>query len=183
VNAEFDLDTAAINQWLADLGQDVNQAVRPAAQAGAQVFYDQVHQNISGLRTYTGNLKSSIYQTYSEGQSLPQFGVAVYQVSWNSKKAPHGHLLEFGHRVEYVMGTNRIDGTWTPFVRPEYRNRKDVKFPGRRAPAAEKQKFYITRRTEIRTRAFAFVRSAANRSEDALNAAEAKAAAVLKLFV
>jgi hypothetical protein len=80
-------------------------AARPAAQAGAQVLYDEVKRNVARIKRHTGNLASSIYQAYSPDRSPP--GVAVYHVSWNAKKAPHGHLVEFGHLQRYVVERTR----------------------------------------------------------------------------
>ena len=77
------------------------EAARPAAQAGAQVLYDEVVRNVSRIKRHTGNLASSIYQAYSSAKSSP--GVATYHVSWNARKAPHGHLVEFGHLQRYEV--------------------------------------------------------------------------------
>jgi len=48
-----------------------------------------------------GALRDSIYLVYrkeiSGGSSFS------YSVSWNAKKAPHGHLLEFGHWQPYAV--------------------------------------------------------------------------------
>ena len=106
-------------------------AVRPAAQAGAQVFYNEVKLNVSKIGKVTGNLDASIYQVFSEDNSSKTR--ATYHISWNTKKAPHGHLVEFGHiqtRKVYLK-----DGQWytspeklpqpkqvaaRPFIRPAF---------------------------------------------------------------
>lgn len=80
---------------------DCASAARPAAQAGAQVIYDEVKRNVARIKRKTGNLASSIYQVYSKSDSSP--GVATYHISWNAKKAPHGHLVEFGHLQRYEI--------------------------------------------------------------------------------
>lgn len=60
-----------------------------------------------------GLLRDAIYLAYSQNRSAPQIGQATYSVTWNSTKAPHGHLLEFGH-----WGTNMLvkgnRGKWVP---------------------------------------------------------------------
>jgi hypothetical protein len=107
-------------------------AVRPAAQAGAQVLYDQVKLNVAGIGKVTGNLGRSIYQAFSDDNSTG--ARATYHVSWNASKAPHGHLVEYGHiqtRKVYVGS----DGNWytsttqldapklvgaRPFLRPAF---------------------------------------------------------------
>jgi hypothetical protein len=56
-----------------------------------------------------GVLKDSIYLAFKEGRSNGQ--EVVYSVTWNHLKAPHGHLIEFGHlRVNEVIRLD--DGTW-----------------------------------------------------------------------
>lgn len=92
--------------------------VRPAAQAGAQVLYDEVLLRVpvstkvrklkSGRTIAPGALKASIYQVFSEDNSGR--ALATYHVSWNYRKAPHGHLVEFG--------TSRAPAK--PFLRPAY---------------------------------------------------------------
>jgi hypothetical protein len=106
-------------------------AVRPAAQAGAQVFYDEVKLNVGRIKPKTGNLAASIYQAYSKDNSNET--LSTYHISWNARKAPHGHLVEFGHfqRFKQYVGS---DGKWyttkipiaprqvgaRPFIRPAF---------------------------------------------------------------
>ncbi len=83
-----------VDELLREIGELSKGVIRPAAQAGAQVFYDQVKQNVNSIPVKTGNLRDSIYQVYSKDKS--DENTAVYHISWNRKKAPHGHLIEFG---------------------------------------------------------------------------------------
>jgi HK97 gp10 family phage protein len=81
------------------------------AAAMARVVYEEVRENTSGSKAgmpgkVTGNLHESIYWVKDDGQSSPLR--AVYNISWNKSKAPHGHLLEFG--------TSRMPAI--PFLRP-----------------------------------------------------------------
>lgn len=48
----------------------------------------------------TGKLRDSIYLAFKDNRSSSR--QVTYSVTWNASKAPHGHLLEFGH--------------WQPFV-------------------------------------------------------------------
>lgn len=130
------------------------EAARPAAQAGAQVLYDAVRANVSRIKRYTGNLASSIYQAYSKENSSQ--GLATYHVSWNHKKAPHGHLLEWGHLDRYVQYRD-ARGRFFPMVRPGMEGKPK---PGRRASRAEKDAYYVTRDVPIQVPARAFVRRA-----------------------
>jgi hypothetical protein len=99
VTIEFDLDS--FGAMIDGMQADLNSAVRPAAQAGAQVLYDEVKRNVLKLKRHTGNLESSIYQVFSQSKSSNQR--SAYDVSWNRTKAPHGHLVEFGHLQRYEI--------------------------------------------------------------------------------
>ena len=123
---------------LGDLGMDeladgAEAAVRPAAQAGAQVFYDRVKANVAKLGRKTGNLAASIYQDNSNQQR------AQYHISWNERKAPHGHLVEYGHVQRYVFYIDKR-GQWKTLVRP---NMKGKPKPGRYASQALKDAYYV----------------------------------------
>lgn len=102
-------DSSGLNAALDDLATQVQHSVRPAAQAGAQVLYDEARLRAPER---SGLLKSSIYQTYSKDNSGADH--ATYHVSWNHTVAPHGHLLEFG--------TSRAPAH--PFIRPAFEARK-----------------------------------------------------------
>lgn len=140
-------DEAGVLAGLDALAAKHAAAARPAAQAGAQVLYDQVKVNVAGIGRVTGNLDRSIYQVFSDDNSAPSR--ATYHVSWNASKAPHGHLVEYGHiqtRKVYVGS----DGNWytskepldqpklvgaRPFLRPAF----DAK--GRAAVQAAKDRY------------------------------------------
>jgi HK97 gp10 family phage protein len=90
----------------------IQAAARPAAQAAAQVIYDAARSNVHDSEEahifygkyskktgqkylfYPGDLRRSIYQVYSEDNSSE--AKATYHVSWNHKKAPYAHMVEFG---------------------------------------------------------------------------------------
>lgn len=97
-------DMSALDSFLDELGDTVEEAVRPAAQAGAQVLYDEVKKNVAAIGKKTGNLQRSIYQAFSKDNSIE--AKAVYHVSWNARKAPHGHLVEYGHLQRYEISFN-----------------------------------------------------------------------------
>lgn len=96
--------------------------IRPAAQAGAQVFYDEIKVRVpvgkprkyKGKQISGGTLKASIYQVFSKKESSDT--KKVYHLSWNHQKAPHGHLIEFG----------TVRAPAYPFIRPSYEAKKDA---------------------------------------------------------
>jgi len=120
----MDLDLTAVTQQIDNIKKAAEKAIRPAAQAGAQVYYAEVKlrakrgnevRHLKGGRTRpAGLLASSIYQVYSKDNSDAQH--ATYHISWNARIAPHGHLVE--------MGTSRAPKS--PFVRPAYEAMKNA---------------------------------------------------------
>ena len=102
---KLDLDLKKVTQKLDGITKASAEAVRPAAQAGAQVFYERAkaeapvskaaHNFHIGGRVYgpfsPGNLRDSIYQVYAKGKSAE--GRAVYEVSFNHTKAPYGFAV------------------------------------------------------------------------------------------
>jgi hypothetical protein len=145
----LNFDSRQVNSLVEGLRQDVGAASRPAAQAGAQLLYNEVRQNVARMGQKTGNLARSIYQVYSKDQSGKDRD--VYHVSWNARKAPHGHLVEYGYKQIYQVVKDRRTGEWItlkdrrlpqakqvppkPFVRPAM-----AKFP--MALAAIESEFY-----------------------------------------
>ncbi len=100
----LDYDASSAMAGLDGIAAAAAAVVRPVAQAGAQVLYEEArrrapvgepHVGKGGKHYPGGTLKASIYQVYSTDKSAQ--GRAVYHVSWNAAKAPHGHLIEFGH--------------------------------------------------------------------------------------
>lgn len=134
----FGMDTSGFESLLDELGDATEKAVRPAAQAGTQVLYDQVLRNVSKIGFVTGNLMQAIYQAYSKDNSGPL--AATYHVSWNHIKAPHGGLVEYGHWQRYAV---RITPKgWRTMVRPEMMGKPK---PKKRASQAEKDAYYLPR--------------------------------------
>lgn len=133
-------DTSELEAYLDAMGAAAQDAVRPAAQAGIQILYDAIQVNVSAMGRVTGNLGTSIYQYYSQENSVEGVS-AEYHASWNHKKAPHGHLLEFGWMQRYEIRLNK-KGEWITLIRPEAIGKPK---PRRRASQAEKDAYYVPR--------------------------------------
>jgi len=158
-------DMGDLDRFLNSLGDNIEAAMRPAAQAGAQVLYEQVLSNVRRLRRYTGNLERSIYQAYSADNSGPFR--ATYHVSWNAKKAPHGILVEYGHLQRYRYYKDKF-GNVRPMVRPGMQGKPP---PKRRASQAIKDAYYVTLPVPIQVPARSFLRNATSafpRAHDAM---------------
>jgi len=171
-------DTSALDALLDELGDDVEAATRPAAQAAIQVLYEEVQSNVRRMGRKTGNLLASIYQAFSASNSGP--ARSTYHVSWRTGgsgvRAPHGHLLEYDHIQRYAAYLGR-DGNWYTAVRPSMRGRPK---PSRRASQAVKDAYYVPRKggpAQIPGRRF--VRNATSKFPQSLDAAEAKLLEIL----
>ena len=115
ISAKFNF--SRINAKLDGITKAAEKAVRPAAQAGAQVFYEELLARVpvskkarmyKGRIIQPGTLYRSIYQAYMD--QVSGRANASYRISWNKRKAPHGRLVEFG--------TSRMAAK--PFLRPSY---------------------------------------------------------------
>ena len=113
LSLEFDFSKIAAK--LDSITKAAEEGTRPAAQAGAQVFYDEVKQRVpvsakphkSGKKTYNpGTLRKAIYQAFADKESGQ--GSAKYRISWNKTHAFYGRFVEFG--------TSKMAAT--PFLRP-----------------------------------------------------------------
>jgi hypothetical protein len=162
-------DLTGLDALLNQLGDDVEAATRPAAQAGSQVIYDQVVANVAALGRSTGNLARSIYQAYSATNSAP--GKATYQVSWNHRKAPHGHLVEWGYIRRYESYQDE-QGNIRMRVQPGMQGKPK---PRRKASQAEKDAYYVPLDGgPVQVAGKAFVRRAESAFDRAYQAAEAE---------
>ena len=103
---------------------------RSMAVAGGEVLRDEAKARVT---EHTGRLKNAIYLAYRDAHSTEK--VVMYSVSWNAKKAPHGHLVEFGHwqvhparkdqSGEWVSDPTKLlkEPRWVPadpFLRPAF---------------------------------------------------------------
>lgn len=99
MTAKSGLDTSG---WVAGLdklaGPMREKLARSMGVAGGTVLRDEAKRQAP---VEDGTLRDSIYLVYKEGKSTDS--QVVYSVSWNARKAPHGHLLEFGHWQPYKV--------------------------------------------------------------------------------
>ncbi len=102
-----DVDLSSVQAGLARLSGPLRESLaRSMAVAGGKVLRDEAKllaPKDSGL------LASAIYLAYRDGKSTKDN--VVYSVTWNASKAPHGHLLEFGHWQNYASYKG-ADGQW-----------------------------------------------------------------------
>lgn len=122
------LDTTGWDRGLDQLSDFLRERLaRSMAVAGGQVLRDEAKARApvgtaEGGSITPGLLRSAIYLAYSPERSTD--GKQVYVVSWNSEKARHGHLLEFGHWLTHVAYRGP-DGEWysnpdKPLAQPKW---------------------------------------------------------------
>lgn len=157
----FDLtfDSSAVQENLQAMVAGVNQhCIRPAAQAAAQVFVDEVRAKapVADAPTVTrdgkviqpGLLRNSIYQAFATHAS--SLTTAVYHISWRGTRrggggegalpsAPHGHLIEYGHWRYFALVRGK-DGRWRTMIHP---SKIGTPRPDRRASIAVKSQYYV----------------------------------------
>lgn len=178
-------DTAGLTTQIDKLREVVQGAVRPAAQAGAQVYYDEMKLRAGAIKN-SGTLAASIFQKYVKENSLDGYN-ATYHISWNKGKgkatptAFHGQLIEYGWIQRYASYLDK-QGNWHTAVRPD---KQGSPKPKGRASQAAKDAYYVLRKAPIQHAPRSFLRA----TYDAKNA-EALAAAeqemqdrILKAFI
>ena len=84
----------------------------------------------SAQRQYGGSitpglLKSAIYSGYDKKGSTKD--LYRYLSSWNRRKAPHGHLIEFGHAQPYRIVF--VNGHWVTLVNKPGTMRRTPAYP------------------------------------------------------
>jgi len=125
-SVSFNRDLQAQLQAFSD--NFVNDVLRPAAYAAATVLYDEMRLRVPEK---TGALKASIYR-WREKQDNNR---AIFYVGVNKRKAPHWHLIEYGHYQIYRVYWNAEVQDWRtirqllptpifsparPYVRPTF---------------------------------------------------------------
>jgi hypothetical protein len=115
----FDFDAKALTDQIDALKVKAETAIRPAAQAGAQVFYEAVLDTVpvskkghwfqgstaKGKKSpgakrkasywfESGSLKNAVYQVFSKSDSSKD--MSIYHVAWNHRKVPYGFMVALG---------------------------------------------------------------------------------------
>lgn len=95
---KIEFDASAVLKNLAALADPVHSVARHMGVAVGSAMRDEAKANVNSV---TGKLKSAMVLKYD---GAPAAGGSVrYVVTWNRKKAPHGHLVEFGHRITHEV--------------------------------------------------------------------------------
>ena len=169
-NFDMTFDLSKFAAKLDDIRTAASKATRPAAQAGAEVLYNQVLSNVDSMlgRTYPMRmvLRGAIYQAYMDQVSGDLN--ARYRIGWNHVKAPHGHLVEYGHLLTYQVYWGR-DGKFHTRVRPSMlKEWLQMKASGvKSVPKARRDEFYIRNPSPRFIAPRPFLRNAASRYDAA----------------
>lgn len=121
-----ELDLSGWATGLDKLGGELKTSLaRSMAVAGGKVLRDEAkHQ----APVEDGVLRDAIYLAYSERRTGNER--VVYSVTWNSQKAPHGHLLEFGHWQPFKVVYNKKSGQFTTLAKGKGGGPNAVPNPG-----------------------------------------------------
>lgn len=118
---KLSFDASDVLKNLGDLADPLYSVARTMGVAVGAAMRDEAKANVN---SETGRLKDAIVVKYAAEDSSTKN--VRYVVTWNRKKAPHGHLVEFGHwRTHEVVklpdGTirtgallPRAEWDWTP---------------------------------------------------------------------
>lgn len=130
----LELNDGELFAGLEQLADDIEEhVVRSVAHAGALVFYEEartlapLYRGTEKKGVRPGQLRAAIYRAYADQQSTAS--EAVYRVSWNAKKAPHGHLIENGHWLVRKVGGRKKRIKWVPphsFIRRAFDRAPEV---------------------------------------------------------
>lgn len=159
-----DFDFSSLLSKIDAMEAVIKKSIRPAAKAGAQVFYDEVQAralSVGGFRLY-----ASIYQKFVIDSATGTLGdSATYHVSWrkqakkvnvkagkdkddeedNAGGLVHttmGFWIEFGRWQRYMARTGE-DGEWYTVAKP-FKKKADK--PGRYATQAQKDAYWMPRK-------------------------------------
>lgn len=154
---KVDFDTGSLLAKFDGLEDAMKSAIRKAAGAGAEVFYNEVRHRaltIGGSK----RLQEAVYQKFvvdSKGGVLGES--ATYHISWrkghsqNNKKGQAGEgalpsttigfWIEFGRWQRYMVRTDK-NGEWYTVKRPGVTGKP----PGRKASQAQKDAYWMPRK-------------------------------------
>ena len=145
--AKLNFDHAAWMKGLDNLGSPKlrESLARSMGVAGGTVLRDEAKRWVP---VQDGTLMHSIYLAHREGKSSES--QQVYSVSWNSRKAPHGHLIEFGHWQTHASYQGP-DGQWrtgAPLPSPKWVAAKPFLRPAQDVAGAQAVQAMIDRGRE-----------------------------------
>lgn len=105
ISVAFDFSKIAAK--LTGITTAAEKATRASAQAGAQVFYEEVRVRAAPMKD-SGRLEAAIYQAFADKESTEKS--STYRIAVNKKEAFYWRFLEFG--------TSKMAAR--PFLRPAY---------------------------------------------------------------
>lgn len=190
----LDFDMGPLLKKIDGMEAVIKDSIWPAAKAGSQVFYDEVHTRaltIGGSK----RLQKSIYQKAVKDSARGVIGeVATYHISWRKSDTKGkddkeddgsgihgttiGFWIEFGWWQRYMAKTNE-DGDWYTVAKP-FKKKADK--PGRYASQKQKDAYWMPRTGgPVFHPAKSFLRSSYEaRKNDAAQAAQARMKQLLK---
>ena len=133
------VDVSGITNGLKLLGEAKESLARTMGAAMGTVVRDEAKVRAPVLKAGNegtdnqtpGLLRDAIYLAYDKRRNILNPDVYRYTVSWNSAKAPHGHLAEFGHWMRYEYRITDAGLYTTPLLqRPGRGKAQGIPLPG-----------------------------------------------------
>ena len=158
--------TASLNGFRAALdkvGAEMLDAARPAAYDGSDVILAEINSKVASMGQRKGLLHNAIYRVFARRS---QDDVPIYDVGVNMRKAPHWHLIEYGH-WRYYAAKQLPNGDWVTLKRKGAKGKK----PSRKASKAVKDAYCIPLKTPVWVPARPYLRPAKAALPQALAAA------------
>lgn len=93
------------------MGVAMGQDVRDEAKVRAPILKPE---NVGLDNQQPGVLRDAIYLAFDKRGRVLNGASYKYVVSWNSKRAPHGHLVEFGHMMPFMYARTADGRYYTP---------------------------------------------------------------------
>mgnify|MGYP000466218330 CR=1 FL=1 len=94
---------ASLNKFISNIRE---KALRSATYAGAKILYEELSRRVQTVtpnlyEAKTGQLERAIYHWHDDKKSGAN--KQVYAIGVNKVKAPHWHLIEYGHWQIYTV--------------------------------------------------------------------------------
>lgn len=118
------VDMSEVIDGLSRLGEAKEAIARSMGVAMAQVVRDEAKVRAPVLKPgnegyddqVEGTLRDNIYMAFDKRRYLLNPDSYTYTVSWNSFRAAHGHLMEFGFEQPYKVVRSRTGVWFTPLT-------------------------------------------------------------------
>ena len=138
------VDMSEVIGGLSRLGEAKEPIARSMGVAMGQTVRDEAKMRAPVLKPgnegydgqVEGTLRDNIYLAFDDRKYVLNPNAYTYTVSWNSFRAAHGHLMEFGFNLTYVVEQNEFGMWYTPLTGKKGAKGRNVGFEREDGPKA-----------------------------------------------